>query len=59
MPITWIQAETSCVQHGANLTSVMDQTEMIFLHALLLDNQGQTLPDAYIGRLANILLIIQ
>ena len=48
--IVWNEAERRCVEHGSHLTSVMDETEMLFLYGLLLDQRVGSLPNAYIGK---------
>ena len=46
----WNEAERKCMEQGSHLTTIMDETEMVFLYGLLLNQKGLTLLNAYIGK---------
>ena len=45
--LTWLEAEAQCQKYGANLLSIRNKQEMMFINSLLVDNYGAE--DIYIG----------
>ncbi len=48
-PITWTEAQIQCKQYNSNLTSIMSEEEMVFIHYMAVSNLTSDDVKFYIG----------
>lgn len=46
--ISWLDAEVQCQERGARLVSIKNESQMLLVNFILVDNYGSE--DVYIGR---------